>query len=70
MWIKVTGAAIAEVNIALVVEFISSSMIVAEPDSVVVLRVELTTSLVTAAEIVSVIVTIEFVTSPVILLRT
>ena len=72
MWIKVTGVAIAEVNVAFVVEFISSSIIVAEPDSVVVLRVEFIISLVTADESVSVIVTftIEFITSPVFLLWT
>ena len=73
LWIKVTGAAVAEVDVALVVESISFSVIVAEPDSVVViLRVEFFTSIVAAAESVSVIVafTVEFVTSPVILLWT
>ena len=73
LWIKVTGAAVAEVDAAFMVEFIFFSLIVAEPDSVVVVfRVEFTTSLVTAAESVSVKVafTVEFVTSPVILLWT
>ena len=73
LWIKGIGAAVAEVDVALVVESISFSVIVAEPDSVVViLRVEFFTSLVAAAESVSVIVafTVEFVTSPVILLWT
>ena len=64
VWIKVTGAAAdVEVDVALL---ISSSMIVAE-----LLR-EFITSLVTAAENVSVNVTfmVEFISSPAILLWT
>ena len=72
-WIKVTGAAVAEVDVTFMVEFTSSSLTVAEPASVVVvLRVEFITSLVTAADTVSVNVAfmVEFITSPVILLWT
>ena len=73
LWIKVTGAAVVEVDVTFMVELISSSLTVAEPVSVdVVLRVEFITFLVTAAESVSVNVAfmVEFITSPVILLWT
>ena len=85
LWIKVTGAAVVEVDVAFMVELISSSVIVAEPDVIVaepvtvaepvsadvVLR-DFITSLLTAAESVSVNVTftVEFISSPVILLWT
>ena len=80
VWIKVTGAAaVVEVDVAFMVELISSSVIVAEPDVIVaepvsadvVLR-DFITSLLTAAESVSVNVTftVEFISSPVILLWT
>ena len=81
VWIKVTrAAAVVEVDVAFMIELISSSVIVAEPDEIVaepvsvdvVLRVEFITLLVTAAESVSVNVTftVEFISSPVILLWT
>ena len=69
VWIKVTGAAVVEVNVAF--EFTSFSLTVAEPVSlVVVLRGESITFLVTAAETVSenVAFIVEFIISPVTLL--
>ena len=72
LWIKVTRAAVVEVDVAFMVEFTSSSLMPAEPVSVDVVLREFITSLVTAAESVSVNVTftVEFISSPVILLWT